>query len=60
MVVEDAKDSEAEIWYADIGCSNHMSGSKSLFSYLNEVFHSTVSFGDCSTIKVMGKGDIKI
>eukprot|EP00257_Ricinus_communis_P019757 XP_015578839.1 uncharacterized protein LOC107261771 [Ricinus communis] len=23
-------------------------------------FHSTVSFGDCSTVNVMGKGDIKI
>nr|KYP57044.1 Retrovirus-related Pol polyprotein from transposon TNT 1-94 [Cajanus cajan] len=60
MAVEDAKDNEAEIWYVDTGCSNHMSGSKSSFSYLNENFHSTVSFGDCSTVKVMGKGDIKI
>nr|KYP72576.1 Retrovirus-related Pol polyprotein from transposon TNT 1-94 [Cajanus cajan] len=60
MAIEDAKNSEAEIWYVDTGCSNHMSGSKSSFSYLNENFHSTVSFGDCSTMKVMGKGDIKI
>ena len=55
MVVEDAKDNEAKIWFVDTGCSNHMSGSKFSFSYLNEDFHSTVSFGDCSTIKVMGK-----
>ena len=60
MTVENAKDSEAEIWYVDTGCSNHMSGSKSSFSYLNENFHSTVSFGDYSTVKVMGKGYIKI
>ena len=60
MAVEDAKDSEAEIWYVDTGCSNHMSGSKSSFSYLNKDFHSTVNFGDCSIIKVMGKGDIKM
>ena len=31
-----------------------------LFSYLNERFHSTVIFGDCSIVKVMGKGDINI
>ena len=37
-----------------------MCGSKSSFSYLNEYFHSTVHFGDCSTMKVMGKGDIEI
>jgi len=60
MAVEDAKDSEAEIWYVDTGCSNHMSGSKSSFSYLNKDFHSTVSFGDCSIVKVMGKGDIRM
>lgn len=51
---------EVDVWYVDIGCSNHMCGSKSLFSYLNEDFHSTVSFGDYSTVKVMGKGDINI
>ena len=32
--------------------------SKSSFSYLNEDFHSTVSFGDCSTVSVMDKGVI--
>ena len=32
--------------------------SKSSFSYLNEDFRSTVSFGDCSTVSVMGKGVI--
>ena len=36
-----------------------MSGSKSSFFHLNEDFHSTVSFGDSSSIKVKGKGDIK-
>ena len=37
-----------------------MCGSKSSFYYLNECFHSTVSFGDCSTMKVIRKGDIEI
>lgn len=30
------------------------------FFSLNEDFHSTLRFGDCSTVMVMGKGDIKI
>ncbi|XP_020235768.1 uncharacterized protein LOC109815455 [Cajanus cajan] len=47
MVVEDAKDNEAEIWYVDIDCSSHISENKSPFSYLNENFHSIVGFGDC-------------
>ena len=51
---------QAEVWYVDTGCSNHMCGSKSSFCFLNEGFRSTVSFGDCSTVNVMGKGDINI
>lgn len=49
---------ESEFWYVDTRCSNHMSGSKSSFSFLNEGFSTTVTFGDRSTVKVMGKGDI--
>ncbi|KAL5571277.1 hypothetical protein UlMin_020874 [Ulmus minor] len=51
---------QSDVWCVDTSCSNHMCGSKSSFSYLNEGFHSTVSFGDCSTVKVTGKGDINI
>ncbi|XP_022862718.1 uncharacterized protein LOC111382919 [Olea europaea var. sylvestris] len=32
---------DSDVWYVDTGCSNHMCGSKSSFSYLNEGFHST-------------------
>lgn len=51
---------QAEVWYVDTGCSNHMCGSKSSFSFLNEDFRSTVSFGDNSTVNVMRKEDINI
>jgi len=37
-----------------------MCGCKSSFSYLDEDFHSIVSFGDCSTVNAMRKGDIEI
>jgi len=51
---------ELDFCYVDTGWSNHMYRSNSLFSFLNEDFHSIMSFGDCSMLKVMGKGDIKI
>ena len=60
MSVQANQEPESDVWYVDTSCSNHMCGSKSSFSYLNERFHSTVSLGDCSTVKVMGKGNIEI
>ncbi|XP_004301444.1 PREDICTED: uncharacterized protein LOC101291249 [Fragaria vesca subsp. vesca] len=51
---------EAYTWYLDSGCSNHMCGSKSSFSVLDEEFRTVVRFGDNSTVNVMGKGDIRI
>lgn len=51
---------EEGTWYLDTGCSNHMCGSKSSFFRLNEDFHTTVCFGDNSSVNVMGKGDIQI
>ncbi|XP_049365854.1 uncharacterized protein LOC125830728 [Solanum verrucosum] len=49
---------EQIIWYVDTGRSNHMTGSKYSFTDLNENFQSTVSFGDISTVNVMGKAVI--
>ena len=47
MKVHDNKNKlEADIWYLDTGCSNHMCRSKSFFSHLNEDYHTTLSFGD--------------
>ena len=60
IVVQANQEPEYDVWYVDTSCSNHMCGSKSSFPYLNERFHSTVSLGDCSTVKVMGKGNIEI
>lgn len=60
MTVQAKKRLEQNVWCVDTGCNNHMSGSKSSFSNLNEDFHSIVSFGDCSTVDVIGKSDIRI
>ena len=59
MTIDVEKESDQHaLWYVDTGCSNHMTGSKSSFTYLNESFRSTISFGDLSTFNVIGKGNI--
>lgn len=60
MAVHVGTKHESDIWYIDTGCNNHMCGRKFSFSSLDENFRSTVAFGDCSIVEVMGKGNIKI
>lgn len=48
------------LWYLNTDCSNHMCEDKSMLSYLDETFCNTVTFGDNSTVSVMGKGSVKI
>lgn len=48
------------MWYVDTCYNNHMCGSQSSFSYLNEGFRFTMSFCDWSIMNVMGKCDIEI
>ncbi|CAB4308851.1 unnamed protein product [Prunus armeniaca] len=47
-------------WYLDSGCSNHMSGTKKMFTKLDEKFRENVKLGNYSSLKVQGKGDVKI
>ncbi|KAF7147957.1 hypothetical protein RHSIM_Rhsim03G0172600 [Rhododendron simsii] len=60
MVCHVKEETPQNMWYLDTGCSNHMCGDKKLFSNLDESFHSTVKFGDNSTVAVMGKGSVTI
>ncbi|XP_042426070.1 uncharacterized protein LOC122013922 [Zingiber officinale] len=45
MAIQANQEPESDVWYVDMSCSNHMCG---------------ISFDDSSTVKVMGKGNIKI
>ena len=49
-----------DVWYLDVGCSNHMSGKKELFSHLDESVWGKVNFGNKSKVLIMGKGNVKI
>ncbi|KAL5724118.1 hypothetical protein ACHQM5_007419 [Ranunculus cassubicifolius] len=53
-------ETQSNIWYIDTGCSNHMTGDKSIFSNLDESFQTSVKFGDNSAVAVEGKGEIQI
>ncbi|KAJ0795822.1 putative RNA-directed DNA polymerase [Helianthus annuus] len=47
-------------WYLDSGCSNHMTGDKSLFITLNESERREVRTGDDKKLEVLGSGDAAI
>ncbi|KAL1225767.1 Retrovirus-related Pol polyprotein from transposon TNT 1-94 [Cardamine amara subsp. amara] len=46
------------VWYLDNGVSNHMTGNKEFFSFLDEKIHGKVRFGDGSYVDIVGKGTI--
>ena len=48
------------IWYLDSGCSNHMTGNKNIFAFLDDSFQSAVKIGDDKRLQVKGKGDILV
>lgn len=48
------------IWFIDSGCSNHMSGAKSIFKKLDESHKSEVRLGNDKKTKVEGKGIVAI
>ncbi|XP_039122013.1 uncharacterized protein LOC120258620 [Dioscorea cayenensis subsp. rotundata] len=46
------------LWYLDTGASNHMTGSRSQFSELDETIVGRVKFGDDSVVNIQGKGTV--
>jgi hypothetical protein len=45
-------------WYLDIGASNHMTGTRSMFTSLDERVKGTVKFGDGSVVEIQGRGSV--
>lgn len=45
---------ESDIWYLDIGASNHITGSKTKFTNLDTTVSGKVNFGDGSTVDIKG------
>ncbi|XP_028054823.1 uncharacterized protein LOC114259031 [Camellia sinensis] len=53
-------ENQNNVWYLDLGASNHMYGKKELFVELDETVQAQVSFGDSSKTPVRGRGNIMI
>ena len=51
-----AEEKNEDIWFLDIGCSNHITGNIAMFSMLDENVKSQVTLGTDSKVSVMGKG----
>lgn len=55
----EARNEEENIWYLDNGASNHMSGDKRYFSFIDDTVTGKVRFDDDSRIDIKGKGSIE-
>ncbi|KAH0661898.1 hypothetical protein KY284_026829 [Solanum tuberosum] len=55
MTQSSIDDGRNGVWFMDSGCSNHMSGTRSLFKNLDESQKSEVRLGDNKPMKVEGK-----
>lgn len=51
---------ESNVWYLDNGASNHMTGYREKFTYLDEGVTGKVRFGDGSTVDIKGRGSISV
>lgn len=49
---------EDGVWVLDTGASNHMTGSRSALSQLDEGVGGTVRFGDGSCVEICGLGSV--
>eukprot|EP00253_Pinus_taeda_P003561 PITA_03561 len=55
-----AQDKQEDVWFLDLGCSNHMTGNIAMFANLDEDVKSEVTTGTNSKIAVKGKGSVSI
>ena len=60
IMCNNGEEGRPEVWYLDSGCSNHMSGNESLFSFIDKTFKSKIKMGNNGTIRIVGKGSIMV
>jgi hypothetical protein len=53
--LDDDNKRDAELWYLDTGATNHMTGTREIFSELNTGIQGTVRFGDGSVVAIAGR-----
>ncbi|XP_017640187.1 uncharacterized protein LOC108481587 [Gossypium arboreum] len=52
----DVNNKPSDLWFVDSGCSNYMTGTKSLFKVINELQKIKVQLGNKKEMQVEGKG----
>ncbi|KAH0661062.1 hypothetical protein KY290_029883 [Solanum tuberosum] len=60
MACIDANHKPSDIWFVDSGCSNHMTGAKSMFRDLDEKQKKKVQLGNTKEMQVEGKGKVAV
>ncbi|XP_022974781.1 uncharacterized protein LOC111473517 [Cucurbita maxima] len=56
----DTNPKKGDLWFVDSGCSNHMTGTKSLFKELDETQKIKVQLGNTKEMQVEGKDTVKV
>ena len=54
------QEGQANVWFLDSGCNNHMTGNLEIFSSLDEIVKSDVTLGNDNKVEVKGKENINI
>ena len=54
------KGKKEDAWFLDSGCSNHISGDRTMFNELDEKLQHKVKLGNNTKMDVMGKGSVKL
>jgi len=50
----------AELWFLDSGCSNHMTGNKNWFTDIDEQYQQSVKLGNNFKMAVVGRGNVRL
>jgi hypothetical protein len=58
--LDDEKARSDCIWFLDSRCNNHMCRKKELFDVFNEGFKYSIKLGNDASLKVQGKGSIRM
>ncbi|XP_022973579.1 uncharacterized protein LOC111472160 [Cucurbita maxima] len=60
MACTDINPKKGDLWFVDSGCSNHVTGTKSLFQELDETQRIKAQLENTKEIQVEGKGTVKV
>jgi len=58
--VEENRAKGKDAWFLDSGCSNHMCGDRTMFSWLDDSFWQLVRLRNNTKMNVMGKESVKL